>query len=102
MDFVGLVSELKVILYIVEIVLHFERDNLACFRAQIEHFLRGHGLGRLNLNLVEHGWCFFLLINRLETLDLKSFRGGGCRSDWLNIFVHLNNLCFLSNCAFSI
>jgi hypothetical protein len=76
MGFVGLVSELKVILDIVKVFLDFERDNLACVSAHLEHFLGGHWLGRMDLDLVEHRWCSFLLKIGFETLDLKSSLGG--------------------------
>ena len=75
MDFVGLVSELKVILDIVKVFLDFERDNLACVSAHLEHFLGGHRPGRINLDLVEHRWCSFLLKIGFETLERNSSIG---------------------------
>jgi hypothetical protein len=59
-----------VILDIVKVFLDFERDDLACVRAQLEHFLGGHWLGGMDLNLVEHRWRCFLLRIGFETLDL--------------------------------
>jgi hypothetical protein len=70
MSFVGLISELEVILDIVKVFLDFERDNLACVRAHLEHFLGRDWLCGMDFDLVKHRWCYFLLRIGFETLDL--------------------------------